>query len=158
MLAVLMLACSSGSSEPAPAPAPPPAPAPAPPKVVPPWTVSVSLSPAAAAKLAATGEEIHVDAAYYGLPRDGEGDEIEPVALATEGADRAGAGSVELGHVDIEQRALMKVANRAVKVNVNVYTARKKLPDNLLDCTTFDDAVTVAAKEPVAITCKLIGE
>ncbi|MFJ5489179.1 hypothetical protein ACIKTA_17125, partial [Hansschlegelia beijingensis] len=44
------------------------------------------------------------------------------------------------------------------RINVNLYTARRKSADNLLDCAPFEGAVPKAADWPVRMACKLIGE
>ncbi len=44
------------------------------------------------------------------------------------------------------------------QVNINVYSGRKSSPDNLLDCDTFQDTLSVAAEVPIALHCKLITE
>ncbi len=41
---------------------------------------------------------------------------------------------------------------------VNVFSGRHSSPDNLLDCDFFQDKITVAARAPIPIHCKLIGE
>jgi hypothetical protein len=43
-------------------------------------------------------------------------------------------------------------------VNVNVYSARRSGPDNILDCAFFQDTVAVARQRSVKLACKLIGE
>ena len=43
-------------------------------------------------------------------------------------------------------------------VNVNVYSARRSGPDNILDCDFFDDALTLAQQASLTLHCKLIGE
>jgi hypothetical protein len=43
-------------------------------------------------------------------------------------------------------------------VNINVFTARRSSPDNLIDCDFYQDAVAKVQAKPLAISCKLIGE
>jgi hypothetical protein len=43
-------------------------------------------------------------------------------------------------------------------VNVNIYSARRSGPDNILDCDFFDDSLTVAQQAPLTLHCRLIGE
>ena len=41
---------------------------------------------------------------------------------------------------------------------INVFSGRHSSPDNLLDCGLFQDKIAVAARGPIQIRCKLIGE
>lgn len=50
------------------------------------------------------------------------------------------------------------LAGGKVMVDVNVYSARRGGPDNILDCDFFDDALTLAQQAPLTLHCKLIGE
>ena len=80
------------------------------------------------------------------------------IQLGTEDADIPGAGLVELGKVSLKSKALAKVTGHEAILLINVYTSRKKFADNLFDCGIFEDKVSLAAKTPIAIACKLIGE
>lgn len=126
------------------------------------YTVVVTLSAKAAAKLTALREGVVVAAVYYG----------EPTKAAAKQADEV--GQIDLGHEDVALPAaggaasfvgrgfqaarLGWVVGGAAQININVFSARKSGPDNLLDCDLFEDAVTVAEAKPIAIACKLIGE
>jgi hypothetical protein len=126
---------------------------------VPDYRVEVALSTKASAKLKASGETVHVSAFYYGeaaKPKDG--DEMGQVWLGNEDADIGGGGAVTFGKIKIDAKRLKLVKGRKATVNINVYTSRKVFENNLLDCGLFEDLVEVAAKAPVAIDCKLIGE
>ena len=128
-------------------------------KDLPDYTITVSLSDKAAAKLESSGEWVHISAFYYGLaikPKDG--DEMGQIWLGNEDADIKGAGTVTFGHIKIDTGRLRKVVGGKPTVNINVYSSRKKFQDNLLDCGLFEDLVDIAVKTNAAIACKLIGE
>jgi hypothetical protein len=125
------------------------------------FTVAVSLSPKAAATLKARGEGIVVAAMYSG----------EPIPAKASKADEM--GMIDLGEEDVtipgaNGRAVITGAKvigahvgwvKAPGVLINVYSARKTSQDNLLDCGIFEDTVAKAqATQPIAITCKMIGE
>lgn len=126
------------------------------------FTVVVSLSPKALAEMTAKREEIVLSAYYAGQPTkaaEKRANEIGEIDLGSEERRLpAGGGTVAFTGKGFEVKRLGWVAGRKAEVNLNVYSARKSSEDNLLDCTHFQDAVTVAAVRPIAVTCKLIGE
>ena len=126
------------------------------------FSVDVSLSSTAAAKLNALKEKIVISVLWYGEPTRAarkRADEMGQIDLGTEQVRLSGSGgpavitgrSVQVKHIDW-------VKNRAVQVNVNVFSARLSGPDNYLDCGVFEDTVVVARSKPVQMVCKLIGE
>jgi hypothetical protein len=125
------------------------------------FMVDLSFSPKAAARLQALSEGVVISAGYYG----------EPTAAAERHADEV--GRVNLGRVErtVEGpgRALIRppaamgqhldwIKGRAVRVELNVYSARRSGPDNILDCSFYDDLLTAARRAPIPVRCKLIGE
>jgi len=135
--------------------------APAAPVAGPAFEVDVTLSPAAAARLANPKETIIVDAAIYGVP-------TSPKLLAqTEGRldlaperkiEIASAGAARFAATKLDAAKLGEVEGHAARVAIEVFSGRHSSPDNLLDCDFFDDLLTVAATKPVQAHCKLIGE
>ena len=125
------------------------------------FTVEVSLSPAAAKRLATAKETIMVAAFYYGVPKpglpDSVADEMGQVHLGNQDIELQGAGSAVFdGHV-VEHKPLAYVQGDP-QVNINVFSGRHSSEDNLLDCDFFEDAVRVAHAAPLKINCKLIRE
>ena len=130
------------------------------------FSVDVKLSPKAAAKLAGLGEKIVVAAIWSGEPlekftkqakkfvaEDGSlffGVERVTIPGADGHADFSGK-TVKLEHVDW-------VKDQTPEVLINVYTARLKTADNLLDCGVFQDQLSAARAKTIQIACKLIGE
>lgn len=126
---------------------------------LPAYSLDVSLSAKAAAKLSSSGETIHVSAMYYGSAKPGvKGDEAGQIQLGAEEIDIPKAGLLKLGQITLKPADIKKIKEKQPLVLINVYTSRKVFADNLLDCGLFQDKVTVAAKKPVKIACKLIGE
>jgi hypothetical protein len=129
------------------------------------FDVAVSLSPKAAAKLAAIHESITVAAEFYGEVTDEGrkhhlGDQMDQVYFGKEQKNEiSGAGGTT--HFDPppgDPDKLKYVTGAKMQVLINVYTARHVDKDNLLDCGIFQDAVDVAEQTPIKISCKLIGE
>lgn len=126
------------------------------------WQVSVTLSPKAAEKLAAGKEEIIAAAYYYGEPTKAaakKADEIGQIDLGQEELRLGSAGgTVVFVGKGFKADRLGWVVGREARINLNVYSARKSSPDNLLACDLFEDTVAVATAKPVVVACKLIGE
>jgi hypothetical protein len=126
------------------------------------FTVDLSLSPKAAARLSRLSEGIVVAAFFSGLPTPAarkKADAEGQIFLGNEEITvESTARSVQMTGRVVPRNRLDWVKDRKVEVLVNVYSARRKGPDNLLDCDIFEGEVTVAAQAPVKIGCKLIGE
>ncbi len=123
-----------------------------------PITVTVTLSDSAHKKVAGVGEKITVDATYYGQPKPGVDAEEMGVMLGEERVDlEPDSPSTTLaGGYDTQK--LAKDVDGEARLLINIYTARKALPDNLLSCDIFDDTVRKAAALSVGLACKLIEE
>ena len=131
-------------------------------QAVQPVTVQVHFSQQAAARLLALHEGVTISASFSGDPTAAarrQADERGQVELATEdvtiGVEPAAATISGAGVTEAKMRLLR---NRAVKLLINVFSARRSGPDNILNCDIFDGAAAVAARSPVQIKCKLITE
>jgi hypothetical protein len=126
------------------------------------FSVDVSLSSAAAARLNALKEKIVVSVFWYGEPTKAarkRADERGQIDLGTEEVRLpASGGRGEITGKTVEIKHIDWVKGRAVRVNVNVFSARLSGPNNYLDCGAFEDAVAIARSKSVQMTCKLIGE
>jgi hypothetical protein len=124
------------------------------------FRVAVTLSPKAAALLQAKHEGIVVSAMYTGEPTPAKMNQAEEdgtISLGTEDVTIPGAPGIAV----ITGKTVI-VAHlswvKAFDVLINVYSARRSSPDNLLDCGIFQDTVAKAQAQPIPIACKLIGE
>lgn len=128
--------------------------------------VDVTLSPKAAAKLAALGEKIIVAAFWSGEPlakfakqaKKFTGEDgslnfgVEQITIpGTNGHADFSGKTVKLDHVEW-------VKDRTPEVLINVYSARLKSSGNLLDCGIFQNQLAAARAKTIQIACKLIGE
>jgi hypothetical protein len=125
------------------------------------FTVRVTLSQKAATELKRRGEAIVVSALFTG----------EPVASQAARADMSG-GVIYLGNEDVTIPGTGGIAHirgdtvvrekagwaKAVNVTINVYTARKTDPYNLIACSLTGMPLAKAQAEPVPVSCRLIGE
>ncbi len=125
------------------------------------FTVQITLSEKAATTLAKTSEAMVVSASYSG----------QPIPTAAKYADEI--GQIDLGVENIEvpgKAATVRVTgskvNRAhvlwvkgpILLNVNVYSARRSGPDNILACDFFDGTLQQAVRKPISLHCSLIAE
>jgi hypothetical protein len=125
------------------------------------FDVQITLSQKAAAKLESLPEGIVIAAAYS----------ADPVPSAEVHANQN--GQIDLGRetVEISGRpqfthvagphfgdTLMAETRGPVQLNVNVYSARRSGPDNILNCGFFDGNLQAAIRKPLAIHCSLISE
>jgi len=125
------------------------------------FAVNVTLSQKAEATLEARGEAIVVRAMYSGKPipsKVSKADEDGMIDLGDEDAIIPGRnGQAVITGSKVIRSAIGWV--KAVDVLVNVFTARRTTPDNLIDCGIFEDTLAKAqVTGPVAIACKMIGE
>ena len=127
-----------------------------------PVTVEVTLSPQAAARLAALHEGVTVAASFAGDPVAAarrQVDERGQVSRAGESVPIADPpGRVVVTGAGVTEAKMRLLRNRNVHLLINVFSARRAVPDNILFCGLFDDSAALAAREPVRINCKLISE
>jgi hypothetical protein len=126
------------------------------------FSVNVSMSAPAEAKLNALKERIVVSVLWYGKPTKAarkHADEMGQIDLGTEQVRLpASGGRAEITGRSVQVKHIGWVENRAVQVNVNVSSARLSGSNNFLDCGVFEDTVVVARSKLVHMVCKLIGE
>lgn len=134
------------------------------------FSVEITLSPKARAKLASLKEEITVASFYYGdLSRkptraeiraaEKEGRDPNQVELEGERVTISGAGgTAQMPGRSVSAKEAAALGSNPMKVNINVFSARRSHPDNLLSCDLFDDDLALARSKPIAVACKLIAE
>jgi hypothetical protein len=125
------------------------------------FDIQISLSSKAASKLASLSEGIVVSATWSGNPRSGA------ERLANQ------AGQIDLGRQTIElsgrpqtahitaphpAQGLLGEIQGPVELNVNVYSARRSGPDNILNCDFYDGNQQDVLHKPLAVHCSLITE
>lgn len=125
------------------------------------FSIEITLSQKAAAKLAALHENIIVSASYSGDPAPGaerHTDEIGRIPLGIENIEAPGkAGTVIIPGTKIKRNRFAWV-NGPILLNVNVYSARHSGPDNILACDFFDGNLEDAVHKPMSLHCSLIAE
>lgn len=123
--------------------------------------IRVIMSPGAGRELASRSEAIIVAAFFYGDPAPHArryADETGRIALhRREEALPAAGGTARFALGQIPARARARVRGPLL-VNVNVYSARRSSPDNLLSCDFMDGPVPGTRRMPVTLHCALIVE
>jgi hypothetical protein len=126
------------------------------------FTVTVTLSPAAASQLQGLGQDVIVSADFYGLAnaqsRQMAGDDGQ-ISLAQEvKVTMPGAGATTIPVPALNQSLYPHIQGGAPQMLINVFSGEGLNPDNKLDCGIFQDALTLAEQNGVQIACKVIGE
>ncbi|UIJ44180.1 hypothetical protein LZK98_13985 [Sphingomonas cannabina] len=123
--------------------------------------VRVTVSRAAQAKLSAGRELILVDASFYGDPAPAarrHADESGRVPLLNRIRTLPATGGIATFPLGEIPRARRRWIRGPIKVNVNVYSARRSSPDNILACDFMDGPLPAPSRMPVELRCSLIAE
>lgn len=126
------------------------------------FSVKVDLSPAAAERLAALGETITVWTLWHGQPTAAarkHADREGKIDLATEDVSLPGTGGIAVvtGR-NVDPRHVARIRDRDVRVDVDVVSAARKHPYNLLACTVLGGSLAKLPPSPIPIHCRLIEE
>jgi len=125
------------------------------------FQVRVTLSDKAAATLKRLNEGIVISAAYSGDPRPAarkHADQIGRIALGIQNVEIPGRPAAVIVSGSHVKRGRVAWIRGPVLLNVNVYSARRSGPDNILACDFFDGTLKSAARRIVPIHCSLIPE
>jgi hypothetical protein len=129
--------------------------------VGPDFSVAVTLSAKAAARLANPRETVLVTASFYGMPKSEKlREEYQgefPLAPQEE-VEISGAGAAHFSGPRYDKGKLSLVEGGVLKLGLLVVSGRHSSPDNFLWCTPFEASLASVASKPIAIECKLISE
>ena len=124
------------------------------------FDVSIVLTQKAAAMLQSSGEGMVLMVDYYGWPTaqaKTHGDEIGQIGFGPSRtivvAGRAGTYRVPAETFDPKRLAWL---DGPVFVNLNIASARRSHPDNLLDCDFIDKPLAEVMAAPIVLRCGLI--
>ena len=125
------------------------------------FDVRITLSDLAAERLRSTREGIVVSAYYTGEPLpsgENRANQIGTIVLGSENREVIGGeGLVRITGRKIDPRRLEWIKG-PVLLNVNVYSARRTNPDNILACDFFDGKLSSAVRKTPTLHCTLIEE
>ena len=125
------------------------------------FQVRVSLSEKAAATLQHRNEGIVISASYSGKPRSSakqHADQVGQIALGNQNVEIPGKPATVIVNGSSVQRGRLSWVRGPVLLNVNVSSARRSGPNNILACDRFDGRLRSAFRQPVQIHCSLIEE
>lgn len=125
------------------------------------FDVQITLSQKAAAKLASMGEGIVVAATWSGNPAPGaekQANQVGQIDLGKETEEFSGKTQMVRMSGAGFRRELLPEIEGPVQLNVNVYSARRSGPDNILSCESFDGNLQDAVHKPLPLHCSLITE
>ena len=126
------------------------------------FTVNITYSPRAAAEMARRHEGLTVAAYYQGEPTRAarrHANEEGLVDLGEETRTIAGrAGPVIVTGRNLQVARIAWLRPGTLRVNVNLYSARRSGPDNILDCGIVEGLLPQMAGRTHQVRCKLIGE
>lgn len=123
--------------------------------------VRVTLSPEAERVLMQGNESITVLASWYGRPtpeKQPVADDIGQIELDRAEVILPGRGGVVTLHPAKHSSKRLGWIQGEVMVNVNVYSARRHWPDNILHCDFIDDSLRQVSQQTVILHCSLIRE
>jgi hypothetical protein len=125
------------------------------------FDVRITLSDLALERLKSTREGIVVSADYTGDPlpsAENRANQIGTIDLGVENREVVGGeGLVRVTGKNVDPRRIQWVKG-PVMLNVNVYSARRTHPDNILACDFFDGKLSSAVHKTPTLHCTLIEE
>ncbi|WP_157692292.1 hypothetical protein [Granulibacter bethesdensis] len=126
-----------------------------------PFAVDVTLSPLARQMLLKRHEVITVAVFYDGLPTPATQKEATEgeIALGQEKTTLpATGGRTTISRSGFRQKDLDKIMPDSARILINVYSARRAGPDNLLDCPSHEGPLPRQNGQTIPVHCRLIGE
>lgn len=132
--------------------------------------VEIALSPAARERLTSRRESLIVSADYFGEPNTDAlakhvpGSEnpwltLHRAQVELKGSQLDGTATARFPAIALNPEQLAWTdAPDAPQVNLNVHSGRRASPDNVLDCGMFQGTLAIAARAPIRLSCRLIGE
>ena len=126
------------------------------------FSVNVTLSDKAMAKLVAGKETVIVAGYLTGNPKPGAlkkyVDEMGEVGLG-EIQMEVGPGVIaRFGPITLKKDAFEQTDKKDAQLLINVYSGRKSSSNNLLDCGMYEGPLKPIQGTTIPIACKLIGE
>lgn len=129
--------------------------------IVPSFQIEVGLSQQAKDKLSKDKETIIAAAWFSGIPKDTLSKEYaESGELFLQSAQvELDTGSVaSFENIKFSKAKYDSLADKDIRVLINMYSGRHSSPDNLLDCSILSDKMSAVRGQKFVLACKLIGE
>ena len=108
--------------------------------------------------LAQIGESVVVSALYYGDPSakgEAHSDEMGQIWLGTEEVEVDGLNQTVHLKAALDDEGLVWIKG-ALRVNINIFSARHSDLNNLLNCAIFEDDIAVAQARTPVLRCVML--
>jgi hypothetical protein len=128
---------------------------------VPEFSIAVTLSSKAKAKLQSLHETIKVLAMFDGDPLPGQGKDRAPMRGVYLGSKEVlvdANNNASFSNLKVKQSDWNRLADKDYYVTINVYSARRTYKNNLLDCGFLERHLSAFAGKSTAVHCWLIEE
>jgi len=129
---------------------------------VPHFSIAVKLSPKATERLRSSHESVEVLALFDGDPLPGQGKYNAPSRDVFLGNDEKlvdDSGVARFDHTKVPLSDWNRLSDKNYFVTINVYSARKVVSNNLLDCADpIDRKIETFRDRTIDVQCWLIGE
>lgn len=123
------------------------------------YKIELSFTPRTLEKLRELGEKVTISNFYHGMADPGAAAKAETMGQISFGDNAMQvepANQIVRVSVSPFDPAKLKDIEGGPRLLINVFTARKATPDNLLDCGIYDDDLAKAEAAPIPIACDLI--
>ena len=123
------------------------------------YKIELSFTPRALEKLQELGEKVTVSNFYHAMAAPGAAARAETmgqVGFGDNAMQVEPANQIVRVSVSPFDPAKLKDIEGEPRLLINVFTARKAAPDNLLVCGIYDDDLAKAEAAPIPIACDLI--
>ncbi|MEO5594443.1 MAG: hypothetical protein ABIR15_06210 [Chitinophagaceae bacterium] len=129
--------------------------------IFPSFAIEIALSQKANEKLTSNKETIIIAAWFSGQPKDTTTREY-----AESGEMFIKSAKIELNNnrlanfegIKFSKASYDSLADKDIRVLINIFSGRRSTPDNLLDCTILSDKMSAVREQKFTLKGKLIGE
>ncbi|MFT3935943.1 MAG: hypothetical protein QM726_20100 [Chitinophagaceae bacterium] len=128
---------------------------------IPALSIAVALSQKATERLLQDKESIVIDAWFSGHPKDTASKEYKEsggIFLKASHVEVDTARAVVIDGLKFHRNLYDSLADKDIRVLVNIYSGRKSGPDNILDCEILSEKISVVKDKRNTLSCRLINE
>jgi len=129
--------------------------------LIPSFEIALQLSDKANEKLMHSKETVIVAAWFAGQPKDTSSREYAEsgeMFIRSYQVELSNSRTARFENIQFSKTLYDLLANKDIQVLINVFSGRRSLPDNLLDCGIVSDKISAVKNRTIIISGKLIGE
>jgi hypothetical protein len=127
--------------------------------IIPPFEIEVELSVRANTKMTVDKETIIVSATFMGIPNDTSSEASRQdgeITLRQHAVELTASRVARFENLKLSKKAYNSLANKDIRLLINVFSGRKKTRDNVLDCGIFEAKMSEIINKRSTIQCSLI--